>query len=104
LADSFHLQLPDDVSAWFDSEIWREESALGFSAPLAPDEIPRAIWGGAMLPDTVPVLGNLGGDYLCLRINPNGSVAEVVAWLHEGSFWSSYGNTFCEALLFDAAL
>jgi|GEM_PF-6774907 len=104
VADFFHLNLPDDVIAWFDSEIWREESSLGYGAALEPEEIPRAIAGGAMLPDTLPILGNWFGDYLCLRIHPNGSIAEAIGWLHEGAVWTPYGNTLCEALLFDAAL
>jgi hypothetical protein len=104
LAARFHLSLPDDVIAWFDSEIWREEAPVGFGSPVSPEEIPRSVHGGLMLPDTLPLLGNVCGDYLCLRIHPEGTVREVVAWLHEGGFWATFGNTLCEALLFDAAL
>jgi hypothetical protein len=104
LAESFHLQLPDDIVALLDSEIWIEDSRPRFGAALAPEEIRHRIWGGSMLPDTLPLSGNGFGDYLCLRINTDGTLREVLAWFHEGAFWTPYGNTLCEALLLDAAL
>ena len=57
-----------------------------------------------MLPDTLPVLGNGCGDALCLRFNSEGSVSEVVRWMHEGGNWTPYGTSLCEALLLDAAI
>lgn len=104
LALQFDLRLPADVSAWFDAELWKQEFSTHFGWPVEPKEIPTCLWGGQMLPDTLPVLGNMGGDYLCLRIGADGTVSEVIRWLHEGGFWTSYGNSFAEALLFEAAL
>src|SRR5260370_22263479 len=104
LAEQFSLTLPADVVAWFDSEIWKEESKAAFGEGLSPTNNPSDIWGGQMLPDTLPVLGNYGGDYLCLRFRPDGRVSEVVRWLHESSLWTPYGNSLNEALLFDAAI
>src|SRR6266446_5925211 len=102
LAGKFSVCLPEDVIDWCDSEIWKKESLQEFSEEGCPDG--SGIWGGAMLPDTLPMLGNGCGDCLCLRFRPDGTVSEVIRWLHEGAMWSSYGNSLSEAILFDAAL
>jgi hypothetical protein len=57
-----------------------------------------------MLPDTLPVLGNGAGDVLCLRFGTNDTLAEIVEWSHDGGWWRPYGNSFTEALIFDAVL
>jgi hypothetical protein len=102
LAGKFSVSLPEDVIDWCDSEIWKKESPQEFSEEGCPDG--SGIWGGAMLPDTIPMLGNGCGDCLCLRFRPDGTVSEVIRWLHESAMWSSYGNSLSEAILFDAAL
>jgi len=61
------------------------------------------IWGGAMLPDTLPMLGNGCGDCLCLRFRPDGTVSEVIRWLHEVHvefLWKQFerGDSFDAAL------
>ncbi|HUG89723.1 MAG TPA: SMI1/KNR4 family protein [Planctomycetaceae bacterium] len=108
MPEQYHLNLPADVVAWFDGELWKECSETGFGQPMEPaqllDSNSSALWGGQMLPDTLPILDNGCGDALCLRFNSNGTVSEVVRWLHEGGDWTPFGTSLCEALLLDAAI
>ncbi len=104
----FALQLPDDVRAWLDEEQWHDAGGAEFCRPLTPAQLmdpePGTIWAGFMLPDTLPVISNDYGDWLCLRITPAGTVAEVVCWSHCGGDWLPYGANLAEALLYDAAV
>ncbi|MCA9094558.1 MAG: hypothetical protein KDA68_13795 [Planctomycetaceae bacterium] len=108
LSNHFHVNLPPDVVAWFDDELWKECSETHFSVPLSPEMLldsgSSTIWGGLMLPDTLPILHNGGGDTLSLRFNSNGSVSEVIRWEHEGGNWTPFGATLSEAILLDIAL
>ncbi|MFL5244642.1 MAG: SMI1/KNR4 family protein [Gemmataceae bacterium] len=108
LSEQYHLNLPADVVAWFDGELWKECSETSFGQPLQPaqllDSNSSALWGGLMLPDTLPILDNGCGDALCLRFNSKGTVSEVVHWAHEGGNWTPFGTSLCEALLLDAAI
>lgn len=63
-----------------------------------------AIWGGLMLPDTLPFLSDGSGNSLCLRFGFDGTVSEVICWDHEGGGWKPYGKTLAESLLLDAAV
>ena len=106
--ERFHLRLPPDLVAWLDDELWERGWSVGlaeFTEPHLPSSESQspAVWGGGMLPDSLPILGNGCGDCLCLRFHPDGTVFEVVRWSHEGAFWTPYGKTLSEALLFDAA-
>jgi hypothetical protein len=104
----FALQLPADVRAWLDEEQWREAGGAEFCRPLTPAELmdpePGTIWAGFMLPDTLPVISNDYGDWLCLRVAAEGTVAEVVCWSHCGGDWLPYGSNLAEALMYDAAV
>ena len=107
VAEAFHLQLPLDLKVWFDDERWKQAGGAEFCRPQSPEQLispePGMIWAGFMLPDTLPLIGNQYGDWLCLRIGWDGSVREVVYWCHGGGDWIPYGNTLAEALLYDAA-
>jgi hypothetical protein len=107
VAKAFHLQLPPDLTVWLDDEHWRELGGAEFCHPQSPDELirpePGMIWAGFMLPDTLPLIGNQYGDWLCLRVAWDGSIREVVYWCHGGGDWIPYGKTLAEALLYDAA-
>ncbi len=103
LSDAFGLNLPADVKSWLDLEIWNRQSDSNFSEGLAPEESIRLVWGGLMLPDSLPILGNACGDCLSLRFRPDGRVNDVIRWYHEGSFWNPMGESLSEALVFDAA-
>ena len=104
----YALRLPEDVRAWLDKQIWREPGGAEFSRPQTPEQLldpaPEAIWAGFMLPDTLPIISNNYGDWLCLRIDADGTVAEVLHWSHCGGDWIPYGRTLAEGLLYDAAL
>lgn len=106
LAAHYGLRLPGDLRAWLDDEVWRLAGGAEFSQPQSPDQLidpDGSIWGGFMLPDTLPIVGNDYGDWLCLRILADGTVGEVLHWSHGGGDWIPYGRTLSEALVYDAA-
>ena len=102
------LQLPDDVRAYLDEEIWKQEGGAEFCRARTPEQLldpePGTIWAGFMLPDTLPLIGNDYGDWLCVRIAANGTVSELVHWSHCGGDWIPYGRSLAEGLLYDAAV
>lgn len=105
IENEFAVRLPGDVASWFDGGLWRNKAPTRFSEPTSPEELldraSHVVHGGAMLPDTLPILGNGFGDYLCLRFAADGKLSEVVCWWHEGVTWHPYGKTFAEAILLD---
>lgn len=107
IAQAFQLELPADLTAWLDSEQWRRGGGAEFCRPQSPQELlepePGSIWGGFMLPDTLPLISNEYGDWLCLRVGFDGQITEVVYWCHGGGDWIPYGRTLAEALVYDAA-
>lgn len=107
IAERFGLQLPADLRAWFDNELWNAPGGAEFNQPLSPAQIltpePGTIWAGFMLPDTLPLIGNQYGDWLCARVAADGSIADIIHWTHVGGDWIPYGRNLAEALLYDAA-
>ncbi|MCU0961502.1 MAG: hypothetical protein MUF48_15505 [Pirellulaceae bacterium] len=95
------------MRAWLDDELWREAGGAEFRHAQAPDQwldpAPGSIWAGFMLPDTLPIISNDYGDWLCLRIAADGLVSELVQWSHGGGDWIPCGRSLAEALLYDAA-
>ncbi|QDV26333.1 SMI1/KNR4 family protein [Aureliella helgolandensis] len=90
---------------WFDGE-WNQDLPAGsFRKPLPTNtllsEAPQDIWAGFMLPDTLPLISNEYGDWLCIRVLPTGELGELVHWYHGGGDWIPIGNTLVEALLHD---
>jgi hypothetical protein len=106
LAKAFHLRLPADLTSWLDDDIWRTPGAV-FCRPRSPTQLLEpeqgSIWAGFMLPDTLPLISNAQGDWLCLRVAADGGIAEVVFWCHAGGDWMPYGRSLSEALIYDAA-
>lgn len=104
----YALRLSEDVRAWLDGGLWREAGGAEFCRARTPEQLldpePGALWAGFMLPDTLPLVGNDYGDWLCLRIATDGSVSEVLHWSHCGGDWIPFGRTLAEALLYDAAV
>jgi hypothetical protein len=102
----FSLCLPVDVRAWLDESIWDRPGGAEFCRAKTPEQIlepePGTIWAGFMMPDTVPLIGNDYGDWLCLRIAADGSVSEIIHWSHCGGDWIPSGRTLAESLLYDA--
>lgn len=103
----FCTKLPDDVRAWVDQQPWRHGGGAEFCVALSPEQLlepePGTIWPGFMLPDTLPLVGNGYGDWLCLRFNSHGTVGEVIRWSHGGGDWIPYGGHLAEALIYDFA-
>lgn len=106
VSERYQLRLPGDVQDWLDDERWRVAGGGEFDQPLSPDDLlapqPGLIWPGFMLPDTLPLIGNAYGDWLCLRVGHGGDVLECLYWSHAGGDWLPYGRTLAEALLYDA--
>ena len=105
ICDRYQLQLSDELTDWFDGAHCRFQSQSEFSnytsIPDLLDRNPRHLWPGFMQPDTLPVIGNRFGDWLCMRIDPQGQVSEIVHWYHGGGDFLPFGSTLAEALLYD---
>ncbi|RMF39327.1 MAG: hypothetical protein D6753_14070 [Planctomycetota bacterium] len=106
LADRYHLQLSQRWRDWFDcaADQVQPRGALRHcvSVDLLKAEAPEAIWAGFMLPDTLPIVGNEYGDWICVRVEANGCLGELVYWYHGGGDWIPVGDRLAEALLHDA--
>ncbi len=107
LAERFCLQLPADFKAWLDEECPARIHGGEFSLALTVEEMidpdPGVMWGGFMLPDTMPVMGNRYGDWLCFRLGFDGGIRDWIIWRHGGGDWTTVGSTFVEALLYESA-
>jgi hypothetical protein len=108
LATEFAASFTPDVVDWLDSSICDDLGSPhlgGFTEAIdleqLLDPLSSAIWGGQMLPDTLPLLDNGCGDVISLRFGPDGQVSEMVRWDHEGGSWRPFGNTLAEAVLCD---
>ncbi|MBN1765941.1 MAG: SMI1/KNR4 family protein [Sedimentisphaerales bacterium] len=105
LAEQFKVKLPVDLRDWLDKEIWKNTIYANFGEPISPENLldpdSSTIWGGLMVPDSQPVLGNGCGDCICIRFSPDGSVREMMNWSHEGCYWMPYGLNLYEVLIFD---
>jgi hypothetical protein len=99
---AFHLRLRPDDRRWFDGA-WRDfdGNSCMFNEALDPREVlerAKSVWGGLMLPDTLPILANGFGDFLCARFTYDGTLSEIIEWQHEGAHWRHYGYSIGEAL------
>ncbi|MFO0901424.1 MAG: hypothetical protein U0939_00410 [Pirellulales bacterium] len=106
VAQRYQVRLPPDVTRWLDEERWRLPGGGEFNQALTPEQIldpePGLIWPGFMLPDTLPLIGNQYGDWLCLRVAADSGAEEFVYWSHAGGDWLPSGGTLAESLLYDA--
>ncbi|MDP6442791.1 MAG: SMI1/KNR4 family protein [Pirellulaceae bacterium] len=107
IAAMYDLRMPADLAAWLDDEVWREAAGAEFCMARTPSQLlvpePGVVWGGFMLPDTLPIISNQYGDWLCLRAASDGQIREIIYWCHRGGDWIPYGRSLSEALLYDAA-
>ena len=69
LIETFKISLTPDVVDWLDGEVREEEPTdylSSFDEPIDVDQLldpaSSTVWGGLMLPDTLPILGNGCGD------------------------------------------
>ncbi len=105
IADRYHVELDDAWRQWFDRDAkqvplpgeFRESTQHSFLL----DRAPTIIWPGLMLPDTLPLIGNEYGDWLCVRVNSSNRFDELVHWYHGGGDWIPVGRTIAEAVLHD---
>ena len=81
IAQRNRLSLNDSWQAWFNNDC--DDIALpgSFRAPLSIDrllaEAPLEIWPGFMLPDTLPLISNRYGDWICVRVESDGSITRL---------------------------
>lgn len=105
LEQRYSLRVAEPLADWFDSDTWQQIGNGEFNQAVSPQillgETPDVIWPGLMLPDTLPVLGNRDGDWLCLRIGADDTVREIIHWYHGGGDWIPWGKTLAEAIAFD---
>ncbi|MDX1929701.1 MAG: hypothetical protein SFV81_24455 [Pirellulaceae bacterium] len=105
IADRYQIELTDSWQHWFDRDArsvplageFRESNQFGFLL----DRAPIIVWPGLMLPDTLPLVGNEYGDWLCVRIDSDNRLGELLHWYHGGGDWIPVGRTIAEAVLHD---
>lgn len=101
--------LSDDLTRWFDDELWNSVDSTGamrYASPVAPQELlsdaPSVIWPALMPCDFLPVVGNQMGDWLCVRIDDDNRAGEMIQWYHGGGDWIPWGDSLPQAILFDS--
>jgi len=96
------------LADWWDSEIWRHTGYGEYREPSTPESLladaPESIWPGLMSCEFLPLLSDTAGDWLCVRIGPDGTAEQIVQWYHGGGDWIPWGNSLAEAVLLDAAI
>lgn len=106
LQQRYALRLDACLADWFDSGGWQLAGDGEFNQAVSPEillaDTPEVLWPALMLPDSLPVLGNRNGDWLCLRVGRDSTVQEVVHWYHGGGDWIPWGKTLAEAIAFDS--
>lgn len=105
LAERFRLNLTPEWQNWFDHDFELLRPAGVFQTAISADQLcaecPAEIWPGFMLPDTLPVIGNEYGDWICVRIEADGRLGELLHWYHGGGDWVPVGASLAEAILHD---
>ncbi len=105
IADRYRLSLSDSWQEWFNNACDHIALPGSFRAPLSTDRLladaPLEIWPGFMLPDTLPIISNHYGDWICARIEPDGSLGELVHWYHGGGDWIPVGGQIAEMVIHD---
>ncbi len=105
ISERYQLALSNELRDWMDGSWARFGSDSEFGSynalPSLVDRAPDILWPGFMLPDTLPLIGNRFGDWLCLRIDASGQASELVHWYHGGGDFIPFGKTLSEALLYD---
>ncbi len=105
IADRYGVELNAAWCQWFDRDAeqvplageFRESSQYSFLL----DRAPTIVWPGLMMPDTLPLIGNEYGDWLCVRVDEANRFGELVHWYHGGGDWIPVGRTIAEAVLHD---
>jgi hypothetical protein len=84
VAKALHVSLPASLAGL-------QHAGEDFTERVEPaallDPGASEIWGGQMLPDSLPLFDNDAGDRILARFAMDGSIREFVEWRHEGSGW-----------------
>lgn len=105
IAARYHLRLSDAWKQWFDYDQFHLALPGEFRSALTADQLsgpaPSQIWAGFMLPDTLPLIGNQYGDWICVRVRGDGSLGELLHWYHGGGDWIPLGSDLAEVVVHD---
>ncbi len=105
IADRYCVELDYAWRQWFDRDAEQVPLAGEFrdstQHSFLLDRAPTIVWPGLMLPDTLPLIGNEYGDWLCVRVDSSNRFGELVHWYHGGGDWIPVGRTIAEAVLHD---
>jgi len=105
LAARYHLQLAEHWQAWFNGELESIRLPGRFRVALSAEQLladePQPIWPGFMLPDSLPLIGNEYGDWICTRVGTDGDFGELLHWYHGGGDWIPLGNDLAEMVVHD---
>lgn len=103
-----------ELGTWWDGDLWQTLGPGEYRHPATPksllSDVPDAVWPPLMPPNFMPLVGNGGGDWLCLRLldpdvaESTGQRSDVCHWYHGGGDWLPWGDQLSEALLFDWVL
>jgi hypothetical protein len=106
LAHRYQLALTDGWKSWFDQDASRLKLPGMMRHAVSPDVLcqsaPAMIWPGFMLPDSLPLLGNQYGDWICGRVDADNQIRELIYWYHGGGDWIPVGHSMAEAVVHDA--
>lgn len=105
LSDRYHLQLSDSMRDWLDRAWYRYHLLGEFDQAVDPGQLmesaPAILWPGFMLPDTLPLVGNRYGDWLCIQVDASNEVVEIIHWYHGGGDYQPIGKSIAEAIFYD---
>ena len=103
-SEKFNLNLGQELGEWFSLGFYQKSLDIEFNEPVAPTSFMSGdsgiVWGGQMLPDTLPVLENGCGDTICVRFNETGEIQEYILWEHETGSLKPIANQLSEVLLY----
>ncbi|MCA9128941.1 MAG: hypothetical protein KDB22_17765 [Planctomycetales bacterium] len=107
IATRFQVHLDPIWCSWFDHPSPESLLCGAFQTAVSVEALfadqPSAIWPGLMLPDTLPVIGNEYGDWICARVCSNDHFVELLHWYHGGGDWIPVGRSLVEAVMHDVA-
>lgn len=105
LTEKFSFNLSHEIREWYDLGFYEKNLDVEFGEPVHPEnflsENSGIVWGGQMLPDTLPILENGCGDAVCIKFDKTGEVREYILWEHETGQWKPIGKQLSEVLVFN---